>query len=144
MAFASLRQVFGVSERDYVDSLTKSSFYSFQTNSKSNQYFCFTGDGRYIIKTMSSEEISALGDILLDYHRHMEHYPKSLLVQYCGHYRVGAYHFLVMRNLLHTPPSTSFMERYDVKGSTVGRSCDDEDFLKPGKVCGQSRIYGSD
>lgn len=59
---------------------------------------------------MSREEIRALDDIIGDYWRHMSTNPRSLIVQYCGHYLVRLcrswdeppedVHFLVMRNLL--------------------------------------------
>jgi len=52
-----------------------------------------------------------------------------------------------MRNLLHTSPGAEFYERYDVKGSTVGRACEEKDRLKPHKVMKDldlvQRPYGS-
>lgn len=100
---------------------------------------------RYMIKTMSREEIRALDAIMGDYWRHMGANPRSLIVQYCGHFFVRLYrapgeapedvHFLVMRNLLREPvPGVVVEERYDVKGSTVGRAASEKEKMRPPKV----------
>ncbi len=138
--FAALRELYGLGNREYLASL-ESGFDVFGSNSKSGQFFCFTGDKKFIIKTMSSEELRALTAILGDYHKHMAANPRSLLVHYCGHYHVRLYryetdewqdiHFLVMRNLMTEPrPGMVVRELYDVKGSTVGRAASEKDKAK--------------
>ncbi|KAM3576207.1 hypothetical protein VYU27_001915 [Nannochloropsis oceanica] len=138
--FSALRDLYGLGTREYLSSL-ESGFEVFASNSKSRQFFCFTGDKKFIIKTMSGEELRALTAILADYHTHMAANPRSLLVHYCGHYHVKLYreqtdewediHFLVMRNLM-TPPKEGLTVRelYDVKGSTVGRAASEKDKAK--------------
>lgn len=142
--FAALRDLYGLSQAEYLASL-ESGFEIFASNSKSRQFFCFTGDKKFIIKTMSDEELRALTAILADYQRHMADNPHSLLVHYCGHYHVRLYreradewddvHFLVMRNLM-TPPQAglSVQELYDVKGSTVGRAASQKERAKASAI----------
>lgn len=146
--FATLRGLYGLGNREYLQSMA-SGFEVFASNSKSRQFFCFTGDRRFIIKTMSSEELRALSAVLGPYTQHLTEQPRSLLVHYCGHYHVRLYkyatdewedvHFLVMRNLMGDPsPGLPVRELYDVKGSTVGRAASEKDKAKETKVrvCG--------
>jgi hypothetical protein len=144
--FASLRALYGLGNAEYLRSMA-TGFEVFASNSKSRQFFCFTGDRRFIIKTMSSEELRALSAVLGPYTQHLGQNPRSLIVHYCGHYHVRLYkyatdewedvHFLVMRNLMADPrPGLAVRELYDVKGSTVGRAASEKDKAKETKVRG--------
>ncbi|CDJ26826.1 hypothetical protein EAH_00066650, partial [Eimeria acervulina] len=58
-AFECAREVAGISDQDYRTSLcsTDFPFIEFQSNSKSGQFFFFSHDGKFLIKTISKAEV---------------------------------------------------------------------------------------
>jgi 1-phosphatidylinositol-4-phosphate 5-kinase len=57
MAFAYLRRMFGVNEFDFLLSVCgNANFIEFISNAKSGQFFFYSSDGKYMIKTMTNEE----------------------------------------------------------------------------------------
>lgn len=88
---------------------------------------------------MKQEELTALRDILPYYYVYMRRNPGSLIVKYCGTYHVSIkkngkkedeIHFVVMKNILSLP-AEAITERYDVKGSKVGRACSEAEKKLP-------------
>jgi len=56
-AFAYLRRMFGVNEYEFLLSVCGNANYiEFQSNAKSGQFFFYSKDGKYMIKTMTSAE----------------------------------------------------------------------------------------
>jgi 1-phosphatidylinositol-4-phosphate 5-kinase len=57
VAFAYLRRMFGVNEFDFLLSVCgNANFIEFISNAKSGQFFFYSSDGKYMIKTMTNEE----------------------------------------------------------------------------------------
>jgi hypothetical protein len=57
MAFAYLRRMFGVNEFDFLLSVCgNANFIEFISNAKSGQFFFYSSDGKYMIKTMTNVE----------------------------------------------------------------------------------------
>ena len=143
-AFARLRRMFGVTEHDYLRSMMKK-YVSFQSNSKgaarAGLFFFFTRDGAYMIKTIKKDEAKTFSRILPKYYEFMKRNAKrSLLTRFCGMYSVkvtdsiddGAekdsskekeHVFIVMNSVFPAEASKFVSERFDLKGSTVGRQC---------------------
>lgn len=148
-SFAHLRSVFGITEESYRESIFKSgSFVSFQSNSKGaarvGGVFFFTPDGAYMIKTIKKEEAKTFLKMLPKYHSHMRRHGRtSLLTRFCGMYGVrihdegssddGQLHtFVVMNSVFPAEASTFVTERFDLKGSTVGREVSEEELTSKG------------
>ena len=57
VAFAYLRRMFGVNEVDFLMSVCgNANFIEFVSNAKSGQFFFYSSDGKYMIKTMTNAE----------------------------------------------------------------------------------------
>lgn len=152
--FAQLRKSFGVDESSYWESLLDedSPFISFQSNSKGAKrvggMFFFTEDGAYMIKTIKQDEVGAfLGSILPKYGPYMKKNGKSsLLGRFCGLYQVKIYDkqgketvgksraqtFAVMNAVF--PAKVEIKERFDLKGSLLGRKCSDDEIREKGHL----------
>ena len=156
--FADLRRSFGIHEHEYWMSLIDESlpFVSFQSNSKGARrvggLFFFSRDGTYMIKTVKSDEATTLLDsFLLKYGHYMKQNGRdSLLSRCCGLYQVqlsatkrvnGTFtkeeksrvHTFVVLNAVFPPYlSRSIAERFDLKGSTLGRHCSPEEIKSKG------------
>ena len=137
-------------------------FVSFQSNSKgaarAGGVFFFTRDGSYMIKTIKKAEVAAFLEMLPKYHKYMrKNGRKSLLTRFFGMYSVTVdaetpksagilatakqhfmppksdeYVFVIMNSVFPAEGSKFISERYDLKGSTVGRECSDEEKLRRG------------
>lgn len=150
-AFEYLRNsAFGISDTDFRKSIFGSGpFVSFQSNSKgaarAGGVFFFTRDGAYMIKTIKKEEAKTFLKMLPKYHKHMKRYArKSLLTRFCGMYGVRIYNegsldhgkmhtFVVMNSAFPAEASRFISERYDLKGSTVGREVSEQELKKKGR-----------
>lgn len=122
--------------------------------------FFFTRDGAYMIKTIKKEEAETLLRMLPRYHRHLKrHGRSSLLTRFCGMYQVKIEEeeedpmqdplgdrdddsslapthkvqtFVVMNAVFPADANRFILERFDLKGSTVGREVSEEELLKKG------------
>lgn len=65
--FQKIRTVFSLEESDYMHSVTNYNYLEFMSNSKSGQFFFFSHDGKFMIKTQSKEENKFLKQILPAY-----------------------------------------------------------------------------
>ena len=136
--FAQLRDSYGVSEEAYRHMLTVDPLVSFQSNSKgaarTGGLFFLTRNGSLLLKTIQRDEAEALWRILLRYAKYMDrHGRRSLLTRFLGLYQVGERIVLVMNSVF--PPEAILDERYDLKGSTLGRTSSwDERRLKKKNV----------
>ena len=97
------------------------------TEGKSGSFFYFTRDFKYIIKTVTDEEEKFLQKIAYRYYDHMKNNPNSLIVRFFGLHKVRLAReqrfitVVVMENIFHNPDQFKMHERYDLKGSRVGR-----------------------
>lgn len=136
IAFARLRRSFRIGEAAYARSLgpaklwRNNNFFVHSSNSKGGQArgtgFFLSSNGRFMIKTQTKAECAELLRLLPSYVEFMKKHPDSWLVRFYGLYRVDsndkgvpAVHFAVMNNVFDT--RQPLVERYDLKGSTVGR-----------------------
>ena len=62
-------------------------YIEFIANSKSGQFFFYSHDGMYMIKTQSKEECVLLRHIMPQYVEHLSEHPNSLLVRFYGMHR---------------------------------------------------------
>jgi Phosphatidylinositol-4-phosphate 5-Kinase len=139
-SFEKLRSYFGVSEVSYLQSLLHSGpFVSFQSNSKGaarvGGVFFFTRDGAYMIKTIKRDEVPTFLHMLPKYHRYMKtmgNGRRSLLTRFCGMYEVqintgseqGKRQIILVMNSVFPAEGSKFIsERFDLKGSILGREC---------------------
>ena len=108
------------------------------TNSKSGSFFFYSADCRFILKTCSKREAAFLMAALPNYHAHLMENRFTLLCRFFGLHRVtprsGKHvYFVVMGNVF--PIDRPVHERYDLKGSTLGRETTSAERLEPGVVC---------
>ncbi|GMI17289.1 hypothetical protein TrLO_g661 [Triparma laevis f. longispina] len=144
--FERLRESFNIPPHQHTSRLT-STFRSFKSNSKgsarANTLFFFSSDGAYLIKTVPKRERKVLGEILGRYEEYMKNDGgRSLLTRFCGMYDVRrrkrnswfggeeTLTLVVMNSIF--PVNAEIEERYDLKGSTVGRICKQAEIDKKG------------
>ena len=63
-------------------------YLEFTTNSKSGQFFFFSHDGKYLIKSVSDAERRFLSRMLPSYYKHMKQHKHSRVCRFCGLHRV--------------------------------------------------------
>ncbi|ORZ16256.1 hypothetical protein BCR42DRAFT_327241 [Absidia repens] len=126
LAFQQIRQVCHISSADYLDSLTSQYILSeMHSPGKSGNFFYFSRDFRYIIKTIQKSEHHYMRGILHHYYNHIKNNPRTLLCRYYGLHCIRSpldgqkLHFVVMENVL--PSNKDVHEIYDLKGSKQGR-----------------------
>ena len=133
VVFAYLRRLAGVNEFDFLLSVCgNANFIEFISNAKSGQFFFYSSDGRYMIKTMTNAESKFLRRMLPAYFKHCCENPNTMVTKFFGMYRVKLYHlrrnvkFVIMNSVYYTDKHLQTF--YDLKGSTVGRDA------KPGQA----------
>ncbi len=92
----------------------------------SGAFMFFCGGGEFIVKTIRGREARVLHNSLPQLADHMEKNPDSLLCRFLGSYSLRMYsqtfYFVVMLNCFD--PKAYINERFDIKGSWVGRSAE--------------------
>lgn len=137
--FHRIRQLFGVDSASYMLSVSGNyNYLEFMSNSKSGQFFFYSHDGRFMIKTQTSEENKFLRKILPHYYQYVSLNPNTLLTRFYGMHRVKMrhlkrkVHFVIMHSVFDT--KEKIYRIYDLKGSTVGRSSGPDKARKEGVV----------
>lgn len=127
LVFSKLRDFFGVDSVSYMLSVCGNyNYLEFISNSKSGQFFFYSHDGRYMIKTQTNEENKFMKRILPHYYRYVTENPHTFLVRIYGMHRVKMYHlhrkthFVIMQSVFDTPEP--IQKIYDLKGSVIGRN----------------------
>lgn len=127
--------MFGVNEYDFLLSVCGNANYiEFQSNAKSGQFFFYSPDGKYMIKTMTNTESKFLRRITPHYFHHCAMNPNTLITKFLGMYRVKLYHlkrnvkFVVMKSVYDT--DKHLHQLFDVKGSITGRDAKPGDAVK--------------
>jgi 1-phosphatidylinositol-4-phosphate 5-kinase len=124
--FRLIREKFDIDSADYLVSLTGE--YILQeiiSPGKSGSFFYFSHDTRYMLKTITPMETAFLRRILPAYTQHIMDHPDTLLIKFYGFHCVNMRgrdkaHFVVMGNIF--AQSLAIHRRYDLKGSSVGRT----------------------
>jgi len=93
---------------------------------KSGEFFFFSDDNRFIIKTVSDAELQVFKAILPSYTKYLKLNPNSIIAKIYGIFSFEiaepneTYNLILMRNI-NGYPSDCVDRKYDLKGSTVGR-----------------------
>jgi len=133
--FDKIRTMFGVEAGHFMLSVCgEFNFIEFISNAKSGQFFFYSHDGRYMIKTQTDAESRFLRRIMPHYYQYMVRNPHTTLTHFYGMYRVKMahlrrnVHFVIMKSVFNTDKRIHRM--WDLKGSTVGRVSGEEEGVK--------------
>ncbi|KAM6452739.1 phosphatidylinositol 5-phosphate 4-kinase type-2 alpha isoform 1-T1 [Liasis olivaceus] len=133
MVFRNLRERFGIDDQDFQNSLTRSCPLANDSPARSGARFHSSYDKRYVIKTITSEDVAEMHNILKKYHQYIvECHGNTLLPQFLGMYRLTVdgveVYMIVTRNVFSH--RLSVYRKYDLKGSTVAREASDKEKAK--------------
>lgn len=126
LVFKNIRERFNIHDDSYAKSLTSFDMEPLDCSSgKSQAKFYVSSDKRYIVKTITSEDVEALHNILTEYHKHIvETKGDTLLPHMLSLYRLTVEdkenYMLVMRNVFTSRFHVQI--KYDIKGSSVDRA----------------------
>ncbi|KAM8881741.1 phosphatidylinositol 5-phosphate 4-kinase type-2 alpha isoform X3 [Synchiropus splendidus] len=134
LVFRNLRERFGIDDQEFSNSLTRSAPLNSEAQGRSGARFHTSYDKRYVIKTISSEDVAEMHNILKKYHQFIvECHGNTLLPQFLGMYRLtvdgDASYMIVTRNVFSH--RLSVYKKYDLKGSTVAREASDKEKQPP-------------
>ncbi|TGZ71677.1 hypothetical protein CRM22_002510 [Opisthorchis felineus] len=138
IVFKALRARFGVNKLDYWDAFTGHQPLWDSARGKSGSKFLVTYNRQFVAKTISSEEVEQMHNLLEDYYAYIVHcHGQTLLPQYLGLYRLTVNdqetYILVMRNVFS--PRLTIHRKYDLKAKPLP-TLKDNDFLN--EIC---KIY---
>lgn len=123
--FQEIRFREGITNEKYLESLAKPANERLSEGA-SGAFMFFCGGGEYIVKTIRAREAKVLHQSLDTYNKYLKEYKTSFLCRFVGSYSLRMYdqtfYFVVMMNCFD--PSAKINERYDIKGSWVGRSAE--------------------
>ncbi|KAK2815593.1 hypothetical protein Q5P01_026060 [Channa striata] len=133
MVFRNLRERFCIDDQDYQNSLTRSAPLNSDSQGRFGSRFLSSYDHRFVIKTVSSEDIAEMHNILKKYHQFIvECHGNTLLPQFLGMYRLtvdGVETYMVVTRNVFSHRLTVH-RKYDLKGSTVSREASDKEKAK--------------
>lgn len=124
--FRHIRARFGIDPADYLMCVCGNfNYLEFISNSKSGQFFFYSYNMQYMIKTVSADESKFLRKILPAYYDHIMANPNTLMTRFYGMHRVKParkkeVHFLIMGSVFYG--SNALSVTYDLKGSKQGRN----------------------
>ncbi|XP_033127800.1 phosphatidylinositol 5-phosphate 4-kinase type-2 alpha-like [Anneissia japonica] len=133
LVFRNLRERFNINDTDFLNSFTFSAPAYDDWAGKSGSKFMMSADKKYVIKTISSEEVGLFHELLKDYHKYIvEIHGETLLPQYLGMYRLTVdgteTYMIIMRGIFSS--TLAIHRKYDLKGSTVDRQASDKEKAK--------------
>lgn len=126
-AFAELRVSCGIDSSHFLESFASSTKPNISEGA-SGAFIFFSGDKRFIVKSMAEAECRFLCEIADDYVEYLITNPSSLVTKFYGCFKITMYqknfYFVVMENLFHVAESEGVLihHRFDIKGSWVNRS----------------------
>ncbi|XP_031652414.1 phosphatidylinositol 5-phosphate 4-kinase type-2 alpha isoform X2 [Salvelinus fontinalis] len=134
LVFRNLRERFGIDDQDFQNSLTRAAPLNSDSQGRSGARFHTSYDKRYVIKTITSEDVAEMHNILKKYHQFIvECHGNTLLPQFLGMYRLTVdgdeTYMIVTRNVFSH--RLSVYKKYDLKGSTVAREASDKEKPRP-------------
>ncbi|OQR95942.1 phosphatidylinositol-4-phosphate-5-kinase (Pi-PIPK-D8/GPCR-PIPK) [Thraustotheca clavata] len=120
--FRYLRSCAQISNASYRDALQQTT-QERVSEGKSGAFFYFTQDRKYLVKTLTHEELKFLLSILPKYVTFISAHPDTFVTRFVGCHALTMYgktvFFIVMQSVFNTP--LQIHERFDLKGSWVGR-----------------------
>jgi len=130
--FSYLRRLDDITDEEIRDSLNPEKnlsaiFKAGESQGKSGSFFFFSGDKRFIIKTMTDSDMSAFKKIFRSYVSHVSKNQDSLLARIYGVYTITMQdmepiNVILMANTKRTyDDSTTLLYIFDLKGSLVNR-----------------------
>ncbi|KAG4163864.1 hypothetical protein ERO13_D01G200900v2 [Gossypium hirsutum] len=128
MVFRNLREMFKIDAADYMMSICgNDALRELSSPGKSGSIFFLSQDDRFMIKTLRKSEVKVLLRMLPNYHHHVRSYENTLITKFFGLHRIKPssgqkFRFVVMGNMFCT--ELRIHRRYDLKGSSQGRSAD--------------------
>ena len=131
LAFRHLREHWGVDAQEYMVSICGDhSLRELGTPGKSGAVFYITDDNKFLIKTVSRKESKFLRSILPNYYNYVMRSPNSLIPRFLGLIRITSANrrnirLAIMNYLI--PDEYHIHEKYDLKGSTLGRYATEEE-----------------
>lgn len=139
--FSQLRDWFEIDPMEYLVSLTSNyNLIEFISNSKSGEFFFYSNDRRFLIKTMPQSESILLRRLMPEYYNYISRQPNTLLTKFFGMHRVTVpsrnkdIYFIIMGSVFNSEKQVHKI--YDLKGSTKGRKAKQPDaaHIKTNKV----------
>ncbi|CAK0741103.1 hypothetical protein CVIRNUC_001300 [Coccomyxa viridis] len=137
--FSRLRDAFGIDNKDYLLSLAgDKALREMPSPGKSGSVFFLSDDDRFLIKTVSHEEMLLLLKLIPAYYRHCADNSTTLLTRFFGVHRVkplgsqSKVRFVVMGNVF--PTEVRLHRKYDLKGSLHGRTAGVRKFTEPDTI----------
>lgn len=132
LVFRQLRERFGIDDSHYAASF-QSPPLVMPSPGRSGAKFFISKDKRFYVKTIESEDIERLHNILPQYHHYIvEKHAKTLLPQYLAVYRITVdnkeTYLLVMKSVFSS--KFKIHKKYDLKGSTVDRQASTKEKTK--------------
>eukprot|EP01034_Spumella_vulgaris_P023188 gene23188-29383_t len=123
--FKALRLNEGIDDDKYLRILSASANERLSEGA-SGAFMFFCGGGEFIVKTIKPAEAKVLHASLNTYSKYLKNNSNSLLCRFLGSYSLEMYsqtfYFVVMLNCFD--PAAYINERFDIKGSWVGRSAE--------------------
>lgn len=123
--FRDLRLLEGITDDHFIEVLQASANERLSEGA-SGAFMFFCGGGEFIVKTIRAREATVLHSFLPMYASYIKKNPSSMLCRFLGSYSLELYsqtfYFVVMLNCFD--PSAYINERFDIKGSWVGRSAE--------------------
>ncbi|KAF2293797.1 hypothetical protein GH714_004811 [Hevea brasiliensis] len=128
MVFRNLREMFKLDAAEYMMSICgDDGLRELSSPGKSGSIFYLSHDDRFVIKTLKKSELKFFLKMLPNYYRHVGKHENTLITKFFGVHRIKLrggkkVRFVVMGNMFCT--ELRIHRRYDLKGSTQGRSTD--------------------
>ncbi|GLE03863.1 hypothetical protein PINS_up012774 [Pythium insidiosum] len=124
--FAELRHACGVSTDAFLRSFASSTKPTISEGA-SGAFLFFSGDKRFIVKSMAEGECRFLSVLAESYVEYLIRHPNSLITKFYGCFKITLYgkrfYFVVMENLFDVMErGVPIHHRFDIKGSWVNRS----------------------
>jgi len=124
--FNQLREWFGLDPREYLLSLCGNfNLIEFVSNSKSGEFFFYSHDRQFLIKTMPKSESILLRRLLPEYFNYISRQPNTLMTKFFGMHRVKTparwepVYFMIMGSVFNS--THDIHKIYDLKGSHYKR-----------------------
>ncbi|TMW61649.1 hypothetical protein Poli38472_010712 [Pythium oligandrum] len=121
--FRHLRMEAKITAASYRMSMEQTTKEERVSEGKSGAFFYYTEDHKYVVKTMTREELKFLLSILPRYSTFIKNNPNTFVTRFFGCHSITMYgktvFFMVMQSVFDTP--LQIHERFDLKGSWVGR-----------------------
>lgn len=128
--FTVLRVLSGIQEDEYRKSFCENKMKVIITPGKSGAVLFFTGDRKFLLKTITDDELKFLQSILPNYFKFISEHPSTLICRILGMYTIKEgnrmFNFIAMENVFPILVD----ETYDLKGSHFGRDSTEEEKMK--------------